>query len=64
MLLKIDLAKTFDSVAWPFLLEVVEYAGFPLRWWNWLSAMLRTASTKVLVNGRPGRRICHARGLR
>lgn len=26
--------------------------------------MLRTASTKVLVNGRPGRRICHARGLR
>ena len=26
--------------------------------------MLRTASTKVLVNGRPGNRICHARGLR
>jgi len=26
--------------------------------------MLGTASTKVLVNGRPGRQICHARGLR
>ena len=26
--------------------------------------MLRTASTKVLVNGRPGNRIYHARGLR
>jgi hypothetical protein len=26
--------------------------------------MLSTASTKVLINGRPGRRICHARGLR
>jgi hypothetical protein len=54
MLLKIGLAKAFDSVAWPFLLEVLEHAGFPLRWRNWVSAMLNTASTKVLVNGRPG----------
>jgi hypothetical protein len=26
--------------------------------------MLATASTKVMTNGRPGHRICHARGLR
>ena len=64
MLLKVDLAKAFDSVAWPFLLEVLELAGFPIRWWNWISAMLSTASAKVLVNGRLGNRICHARGLR
>jgi hypothetical protein len=32
ILLKIDLAKAFDSVAWPFLLEVLEHTGFPLRW--------------------------------
>jgi hypothetical protein len=64
MLLKIDLAKAFDSVAWPFLLEVLEHAGFPIRWWDWISAMLYTASTKVLVNGRPRDRIRHARGLR
>jgi hypothetical protein len=23
----------------------------------------RTSSTKILINGQPGRRICHARGL-
>jgi hypothetical protein len=34
MLLKIDLAKAFDTVAWPFLLEVLEHGGFPLRWRN------------------------------
>jgi len=28
------------------------------------SILLSTASTKVLLNGRPGRRIAHARGLR
>jgi hypothetical protein len=64
MLLKIDLAKAFDSVAWPFLLELLQHVGFPLRWREWVASMLSTASTKVLVNGRPGDRIRHARGLR
>jgi hypothetical protein len=60
VLLKIDLTKAFDSVAWPFLLEVLDHAGFPARWRDWISTMLYTASTKVLVNGRPGERIHHA----
>lgn len=64
MLLKVDLAKAFDTVAWPFLLDVLEHMGFPMRWRDWVSAMLHTASTRVLINGRPGRRIRHARGLR
>jgi hypothetical protein len=42
----------------------MEHIGFPLRWRDWISSMLATASTKVLINGRPGRRIYHARGLR
>lgn len=64
MLLKIDLAKAFDSVAWPFLLELLQHVGFPLRWHEWVGGMLSTASTKVLVNGRPRDRIRHARSLR
>ena len=61
MLLKVDLSKAFDTVAWPFLLETLAYIGFPLRWRDWISALLGMASTRVLVNGRPGRRIHHAR---
>jgi hypothetical protein len=34
ILLKIDIAKAFDSVAWPFLLEVLEHMGFSLSWRN------------------------------
>jgi hypothetical protein len=64
VLLKVDLAKAFDTVAWPFLLKVLEHIGFPLCWRDWLSALLGTASTRVLINGRPDRRICHERGLR
>jgi hypothetical protein len=46
------------------MLEVLEHMGFGRRWRNWVSAVLSTASTKILLNGCPGRRICHARGLR
>ena len=63
VLLKIDIAKAFDSVAWNFLLEVLAYLGFGRRWRDRISSILSTASTKILLNGRPGRRIYHARGL-
>jgi hypothetical protein len=64
ILLKVDIAKAFDTVSWAFLLELLEFMGFNQRWRDWLSALLSTASTKILLNGRPGSRICHARGLR
>lgn len=32
VLLKIDIARAFDSVSWPFLLQVLEFLGFSRRW--------------------------------
>lgn len=63
VLLKADIAKAFDSVAWLFLIEILQHIGFPGRWISWITILLSTASTKVLVNGTSGRRIAHARGL-
>lgn len=62
--MKVDIARAFDSVSWPFLLELLQFMGFPRQWCNWISVLLSSASTKVLVNGEPSRRICHGRGLR
>jgi hypothetical protein len=59
VLLRIDIAKAFDTVSWAFLLELLQHMGFGLRWHNWISAVLSSASTKILLNGRPGRQICH-----
>ena len=64
VLLKIDIAKAFDTVSWTFLLDVWRHMGFGQRWQDWISAILSTSSTKILLNSRPGRRIYHARGLR
>jgi Ni/Fe-hydrogenase subunit HybB-like protein len=32
VLLKVDIAKAFDSVNWSFLLEILQHMGFPRRW--------------------------------
>jgi hypothetical protein len=64
LLLKVDIARAFDSVDWPFLLKIMRHVGFQNCWLNWTSAILSTASTRILLNGMPGTRICHSRGLR
>jgi hypothetical protein len=61
--LKLDITKAFDSVAWPFLLELLQHMGFTRKWRNWVAVLLSTASSKISLNGDHGRRICHARGL-
>ncbi|KAM0906408.1 hypothetical protein ACQ4PT_016772 [Festuca glaucescens] len=64
LLLKIDVARAFDSVAWPSILSVLRQRGFGPRWIKWVLLLLRTATTRVLVNGSAGEAFRHARGLR
>lgn len=64
LLLKVDIARAFDSVSWTFLLELLTHMGFTRRWTNWISVLLSTASTKILINGNLSRWICHGHGLR
>jgi hypothetical protein len=64
LLLKVELAHAFDSIAWPFLIEVMEFMGFPTIWHEWVSVLLSSISMKVLMNSMLVERICHAHGLR
>jgi hypothetical protein len=64
VLLKLDISKAFDSMAWPFLLEVLSHLGFGRRWCNLLCLLLSTAPTQILVNGDPGPNIVRRRRLR
>ena len=63
MLLKLDISRAFDSISWAFLFEVLRKMGFGASFLQWIAISLRTASTKILVNGIPGRKIMHVRGL-
>ena len=64
ILLKLDITKAFDSVSWPFLLEIMKHLGFGPVWYVIISGLLASASTQVLLNGSPGETILHRRGLR
>jgi hypothetical protein len=64
VLLKLDIARDFDSISWSFLFEVLRRMGFGERYLKWVALLLYTANTRVMVNGVPGDRIYHARGLR
>jgi hypothetical protein len=58
------ISRAFDMLSWAFLMEVLRKLGFSNMFLRRVSLMLYTASTKVTVNGLPGQKIFHARGLR
>jgi mannosylglycoprotein endo-beta-mannosidase len=45
-------------------MEVLRQFGFGTRWRGWISSLLRTASTAILLNGVRGKWFKHYRGLR
>uniref|UniRef100_A0A8R7TQX5 Reverse transcriptase domain-containing protein n=1 Tax=Triticum urartu TaxID=4572 RepID=A0A8R7TQX5_TRIUA len=64
LLLKLDIAKAFDSVSWEYILELLQRLGFPPRWRDWIALLLATSSSSCLLNGIPGNKFFHLRGLR
>jgi hypothetical protein len=60
----VDIVKKFNTVNWTFLHDLLRHLGFSRRWINWVSCLLATPSTKIIVNGQPSQRICNAQGLR
>jgi hypothetical protein len=61
---KLDISKALDSLSWAFLIEVMTALGFGQRWRDWISALLATSSSRVILNGIPGEKFRHARGVR
>jgi hypothetical protein len=56
LMLKLDMAKAFYSVSWPFLAQILRHRGFGPKWIARLATLLSTANTRVLINGSAGAR--------
>jgi hypothetical protein len=54
IVLKLDFKKAFDSVHWGSLLLILKARGFDERWCDWMSQILNTGHTAILLNGVPG----------
>jgi len=64
ILLKLDVAKAFDTVEWPFMLAVLQAMGFGLCSRHWITTLLSSATSNILLNGQPRKPIRHRRGVR
>jgi hypothetical protein len=64
LLLKLDISKAFDTLPWPFLLEVLKARGFDVRWCGWIESLFSSASSRIILNGQQGPVIKHLRGVR
>nr|GEY80979.1 RNA-directed DNA polymerase, eukaryota [Tanacetum cinerariifolium] len=53
MVFKVDFAKTYDSVRWGFLKEVITVFGFGPKWCSWIRGCLHSGMASVLLNGSP-----------
>uniref|UniRef100_A0A8R7R7J4 Reverse transcriptase domain-containing protein n=1 Tax=Triticum urartu TaxID=4572 RepID=A0A8R7R7J4_TRIUA len=62
--LKLDFAKAFDTVSWPYLIDVMKAYGFGQRWGDIISLLLASSTSRVLLNGSPGPAFAHRKGLR
>jgi hypothetical protein len=63
LLLKLDITKAFDNVRWEYLLELMEQLGFGQRSRDILSLIWSSTTSRIMLNGAPGRPIRHYRAL-
>ncbi len=63
-ILKIDFERAFDHLNWNFLLDLLRARGFSSKWISWISELLSSSSTAVLLNDSPGIFFDCKRGLR
>jgi hypothetical protein len=62
--IKLDMAKAYDRIEWPFLEKTLTIMGFPSKLVNTIMNCVTTVSFSVLVNGIPSPSFKPHRGIR
>ena len=64
MVFKVDFEKSYDSVRWDYLDEVLKKFGFGVRWRGWIQRCLSSSRGSILVNGSPTNEFQFYKGLK
>jgi hypothetical protein len=64
VIIKLDFTKAFDTIKHINIILMMKHLGFNEKWTNWVSNILSSATTSVLLNGVPGKNLICKRGVR
>jgi hypothetical protein len=64
IIMKIDFEQAFDKVEFNAIIAMCKVLGIGPRFLSWITNILHTTSTSVLLNGIPGKKIFCRRGVR
>lgn len=62
-IIKLDFEKAFDKVEHHVILAMLKCKGFTHKWQQWISNILCSGTSSVLLNGVPGKRFHCKRGV-
>jgi hypothetical protein len=63
LIIKIDFKKAFDMVDYKAIINMLKHLGFGERFISWITNILSSASTSIILNGVPRKTIRCTRGV-
>jgi retron-type reverse transcriptase len=62
--MKLDFAKAFDTIEHEAIIQVMRHMGFDSKTIQWVKDILSSGTSKILLNGVPGKQFFCKRGVR
>ena len=51
MMIKLDIAKSYDKLSWKYMDKMLEAFGFGPKWVEWVMSLVMTPFFNILLNG-------------
>jgi hypothetical protein len=64
VIVKLDFEKAFDKLEHNVIVDIVKHKGFGVKWLKWMTMIMESGTSSVMLNGVPGKTFHCRRGVR